>query len=63
MLMNALGFVVHDVVAHPFYGALSILGLIFPFCSHLAESLHDLTVFRCNEVNEIWSEPPRGSAT
>lgn len=53
--MKALGFLVHDVLVHPFYGLLSILGLIFPFFTDLADLLHDISVFKCNEVDEIWA--------
>jgi len=52
---KALGFVVHDIVAHPFYGLLLIVGLVVPFLSVVADALHDVTVFRCNEDEELWA--------
>ena len=54
-LMKTLGFLVHDILVHPFYGLLSILGLMIPFLTWLADWLHDISVFECNEVDEIWT--------
>ncbi len=44
-----LGFLVHDVLAHPFCGFCWIFGL-----ESLGNWVHDRTVFWTNEAEEEW---------
>ncbi len=49
-IRKRFGFLVHDVLAHPFCGVLWILGF-----NYLGDLLHDGTVFACNEQEEVWT--------
>ncbi len=50
--MSSLGYLVHDVVAHPVCGLLWIFG-----ARTVGDWLHDRTVFASNYDDERW--PPR----
>ena len=45
-----IGFLIHDIIAHPICGFL----WIFRF-QKLGDWLHDKTVFKCNLFDEVWS--------
>lgn len=47
--VKRLGFLVHDVLAHPFCGWCWIVGL-----DRLGDWVHDHTVFWTNEADEEW---------
>ena len=54
--MKRLGFLVHDILAHPFCGLCWIIGDLIDSTTFdsIGDWVHDHTVFWTNEAEEEW---------